>query len=164
MDSETFASPVCAMLQKASQFHHLEIDQTALVWVLLWRSCSEWVVAAETTSRSSLCWELLLWCLAEEWVVASFCGFQSSHRSCTRAVHKRARCGVLGRNTQIANVSESVLSLARSQQRVKLGLIRVNGWSLCLLWLDRRGSRLRCCEVLDRIRSLLELLRRLLFA
>ena len=164
MNSETFASPVCAMLQKASQVHHLKIDQTALVRVLLRRSRSEWIVAAEATSRSSLCWELLLRCLAKEWIVAGLCSLQSSHGTCSCTVHERARSSVLGRNTKIANVSESVLPFARSQQRVKLGLVRVDGWSLCLLWLNRRGSRLRCCEVLDRIRSLLELLSRLLFA
>lgn len=73
---------------------------------------------------------------------------------------------MLRRYTEIAHVSECVLALTRSKERVKLRLVRVE-WrlrSLCLLRLDGRGSWLRSLEALNRIRSGLKLLRGLLFS
>ena len=64
-------------------------------------------------------------------------------------------------DTEIADISKGVLAFASGQELVQLRRVRVLGWDCGLLGLNRLCDG--CLEVLDWIRTSVELLSRLLF-
>lgn len=100
----------------------LEVDQTTsrLLWSLL---STPRVVGGLLLHETSLLGHTGI-LLAEEGVVAGLGGMQTI-QTLTSGVDECTRRRVLRRDTQVANVSERVLALARCKKRIKTGVVRV---------------------------------------